>query len=325
MTMSTFLYKLYEVLPCIYERLSCHDVNCLLDALEKDEPDRFCMEDHLTVALVARLHHVQKPATVLFEWIDCITDSAAVIDRALSSIACRKLCEQASRERDELDPEKGMPENVEKWSLASMIADGTCARPFLMFVADANAEVDVYFREGCLALVKLLAGKGIMSVAQYEDFLVHLMDEACFRNDTPLLRMAATHYKNLPVSSAPPREDDEDVIARRKKMASEMIVIAIDAGFGQGNENAIVERIDLLVTELGADPHFSPSSSKTGVYFTPLSKACSEGLEKVARHLVKKYGVRPMTGDGVQCCLKTARSSENKTLERFIVREMYNF
>jgi len=77
-----------------------------------------------------------------------------------------------------------------------------------------------------------------------------------------------------------------------------------------------------LIANFGADPCFSSPE----LYFTPLSKACLDGLEKVARHLVKRHGVRPTTRtyDVLRCCLTMVRRSTNRALERFIVRELYD-
>jgi hypothetical protein len=309
--MMTLLSDLYEVLPQIYARLSCHDVNCLLSVIVPKEFKgglNHWFEDALTEALLARLHYVQKPAAVLFEWAETIVDSVAIFHRALPDYPSHKMREQARLEMEEL--EKHLPDSDILWSLASMIADGTCSHAFLMFIADMRACRDVDIREGSLALVDLLARKGLMTITQHGDFLVHLMDEACVRDDTHLLHMAIARYKKLAIAPETVR-----------KKASELLVIAIDAEFIEKNdENALLERVELLIRELGADPRYAARE----IYFTPLSKACREGLEHVARHLVKKCGVHPTTCPGTHCCLRMVRFSGNKALERFIVKEMYN-
>lgn len=299
---------MHEVLPHIYASLPFHDINCLLVALETEERllngERFDPEwfrDASVDALLARLRGDQKPAAVVFEWLQCVVDSATVLDRALSVYPCCELREHARTERDECQEE-----NDVIWSMACMMTNGMCSRPFLMFMANADAEL----REGGLALVQQLHRNGTLTAMQHGEFLSNLMDEACVRNDTSLLRMTVARYKTLPI---PPN------IVR--ETASRQLVFAIDADFGgREDEHALQQRVETLITELGADPCYSSE----GLYFTALSKACREGLERVARYLVKNRGVRPTTSaDGRRCCLTMARFSEKVTLEKFIIREMY--
>ena len=298
-------------LDLVFAGLPVHDMLCLCVVLADDPTGRGGSFTDLQIeAFLAKLRLIRKPASVMFEWMETVDDGGEVFSKALPYYPSETLREQARDERDEL------PENdVLLRSLACMLSgDGSgCSGPFVSYVAQGDTGI----REAGMTLVDQLAREGIVDASEHTDFLWSLVCEGCSRNDNRLFRTAVSRLKRCVHTI------DPEALRTR---ASKNLVIWIDARYAANGDDegqdALIERIDALIANFGADPCFSSPE----LYFTPLSKACLDGLEKVARHLVKRHGVRPTTRtyDVLRCCLTMVRRSTNRALERFIVRELYD-
>ena len=297
-------------LQLIFAGLSVHDTTCLCAVLAADPTGTTRSFHELQVeAFSSQLRLNRKPASLMFEWMETVDDDGEVFSEALRDYPSEKLCELARHEREELSEN-----DVVLRSLACMLSgDGSgCSAPFVSYVARGDGGI----RETGMILVDQLARKGIVDASGHTDFLWSLLCEGCSRNDNQLFRTSVSRLGRCVHTS------DREALRTR---ASECLVVWTDARYAANGDDegqeALIERIDALIADFGADPSFTSPE----LYFTPLSKACTDGLEKVARHLVKRHGVRPTTSpdDVLRCCLKTARFSSNRTLELFIIRELY--
>lgn len=261
------------------------------------------------------------PAGTLLEWSEHV--SPHLIKNVLARNPSR-LRECARKERERLSEAKfwrcKLADRLEDFltmdvreALASTVASDRSSFTHIMaqhvFDAQASSERKITLYRSQTKALNCLVAVGLRTADTLDSFQCFLLDLACFHGDLVLMHEIVADVSR-----------DERRVPELRKVAAQSMVSCIDADAAAGNEAAICQRVRFLVEVAGADPNYSDEDT----YFTPISKACREGLLLVAR-LLRRYGASLHVDEENELhdCLKMARFSEKPLVIRFVITEQY--